>query len=379
MKKWLIGMGIVLLFATGCTPVYERTDEVTQETTEESGGESAIIPGFTKDEGEYRVILNENSPKTSASRGVTTNQMNNRVDISEFENGLKRHSKEYFPTDEYFFQLGQYLDSETLYEWLGRSTGGDSKGLNPELDEESATEKEFRNSPRYISNIVEQDYLVRNDDDSVETKGITIGIALRSEYNFTVDGKEKTENHTTKELKKKGKQYASTILKRLRKSDEIPDVPVAFALYEEETNASSVPGNFIAKAYTEGDNLGKFKSIDENYVLFPSTEATENHFDDSQIFSEFRTSISDYFPDFVGVIGKGFYVNGELNKVKMDIPVEFNSQAEIDGFTQYVHSLVKEMFPQHYGIEVRINSLNRQESLIVREKGEETPYVYIYD
>ncbi|SDJ51946.1 CamS family sex pheromone protein [Salimicrobium halophilum] len=379
MKKWLAFTGVMLVLMTACTPVYERTDEVVRETTDETNQDTAIIPSFSGSGTDYRVILTEDAPKTSASRGVTTNQMNNRMDIAEFENGLKRHSKEYFPADEYFFQQGQFLTSGVLYEWLSRSSESNEEGLNPELDEEAATEEDFRNAPRYISNIVEQDYLVRNGEDVVETRGITIGIALRSEYNFTVDNREMTENHTTKELLQKGKQYAETILNRLREMEEVPDVPIMFALYEEERNESQVPGNFIAKSYAEGNTLGNFERVKEDYVLFPSEEATENHFDDAQVFSEFRTKISDYFPDFVGVIGQGFYVNDELRNIKMEIPVEFNSQAEIDGFTQYVHSLVREMFSDHYGVEVRIHSLNRQESLIVRERGEEEPYVYVYD
>ncbi|WP_347861439.1 CamS family sex pheromone protein [Salimicrobium sp. PL1-032A] len=379
MKKWLALTAVVLILMTACTPVYDRTDEVVRETTDESNQETAIIPSSSGSGEEYQTILTEDSPRTSASRGVTTNQMNNRVDIAEFENGLKRHSKEYFPADEYFFQQGQYLTSGTLYDWLGRSSDSNEEGLNPELDEETANEKDFREAPRYISNIVEQDYLVRNDKDVVDTEGITIGIALRSQYNFTVNQLDKTENHTTEELLRKGEQYAATILERVREKEGFPDVPVLFVLYEEERNESQVPGNFIAKSYAEGDSLGKFEKVEEDHVLFPSEEATDDHFDDAQVFSEFRTKIADYFPDFVGVIGKGFYVNDELRNMKMNIPVEFHSQSEIDGFTQYVSSLVREMFSDHYGVEVRIESLDRQESLIVRERGEEEPYVYMYD
>ncbi|WP_101845833.1 CamS family sex pheromone protein [Halobacillus sp. Marseille-P3879] len=372
----------MILIVSACTPVYDNTDEVVRETTDEESEEKAIIPNYDLSDNTYRMILTEGASKISAARGVTTNQMGNRLDIAEFEGGLQRHSKEYYNPEEYYFQPGQFLDDDTLLSWLGRASESNEEGLNPELDEDSASEEEFRETPRYISNIVEQNYLTREgDDDVVELAGLTIGISMRSVYDFQAEGRDYSENISTSESLSKGREYANTILERLREREDLQNVPVAFAIYEEEEDNAESPGNFLSKGYAGGsdNSVGNWEDIDEEYVLFPSDEAEEDHFDDAEIFSDFRTEVSDYFPNFVGMIANGFYVDDELREVKIDIPIQFDSQTEVTGFTQYVYSLVMEMFEDHYSVEVKINSMDQQESLIVKEPGQEEPFVHIYD
>ncbi|WLR48028.1 CamS family sex pheromone protein [Halobacillus litoralis] len=380
-----------LLVVSACTPVFDNREEVIQETKDEKNNQSAIIPNYNMSEQDYRMILTESSPKVSTARAVTTNQMGNRMDIDEFESGLRRHSKEYFGPDKYFFQPGQYLDGDTLLTWLGRDGNVQvdedqdpeevEDGLNPELNEDEATEEDFRESPRYISNIIEQNYLVRKDENKVELSGLTIGISLRTVYNFTVEGKSLSEDHSTEELLKKGKEYADEILERIRKREELNDVPVVFALYEEEEASSKVPGKFLSKTYVKGSDMtiNGWDRIEEKHVLFPSKEAEEDHFDDSQIFSDFRKEVSDYFPNFVGMIANGFYVNNELREVSVEIPIQFQSESEVVGFTQYVYSLVNEMFADHYNVQVNIHSMDEPESLIVKKAGEQEPFVHVYE
>ncbi|MGI8314617.1 CamS family sex pheromone protein [Halobacillus mangrovi] len=370
-----------LLFISACTPVFDNREEVIQETKDENSNQTAIVPNYTMSEENYRMILTESSPKVARARTVTTNQMGNRMDIAEFESGLRRHSKEYFSPEEYFFQPGQFLSQETLLSWLSRYTKKNEEGLNPELNEDEASEEEFRENPKYISNIIEQDYLVKKDKKVVEVQGVTIGISLRTVYNFTTEDRDYKENHSTEELLKKGKAYAGEILTRLRERKELKDVPIVFALYEEEEARSKVPGKFLSKTYVDGSDkkIKDWKPINEKHVLFPSKEAEKDYFEDSQIFSDFRKEVSDYFPNFVGMIGNGFYMDDELQQVSIDIPIQFHSQSEVVGFTQYVYSLVVEMFPEHYSVEVNIKSMDRQESLIVKKAGKEEPFVHIYE
>ncbi|UOR13861.1 CamS family sex pheromone protein [Halobacillus amylolyticus] len=381
MKKLHALLLSSLLLVSACTPVYDNTDEVVRETKDDSNNQTAIIPNYSLSDDTYRMILTEDSAKVSAAPGVTTNQMDNRLDIAAFEKGLRRHSKEYYSPDDYYFQPGQTLTDAELLNWLSRKSEDNPKGLNPELNEDEASEKEFRNNPRYISNIIEQDYLVRKEDNVVEVAGVTIGISMRTVYNFTAHGREYTENLSTDKLLAKGKEYAAIILERLRNKKELEGVPIVFAIYEEERDNAKSPGNFLSKTYVEAseNQVSDWQEINEDYVLFPSDEAEEHHFDDSKLFSDFRVQVSDYFPNFVGMIANGFYIDEELKRVKIDIPIQFRSQSEVVGFTQYVYSLVMEMFEDHYAIQVRINSMDQQESLIVKEPGKKEPFVYIYD
>lgn len=95
------------------------------------------------------------------------------------------------------------------------------------------------------------------------------------------------------------------------------------------------------------------------------------------MIKSFGQGIEEYFPNYVGYIGEGFYLNEDLDKLSIDIPIEFYGRAEVVGFTQYAYGLVKSIFPKHYNIEVKVTSGGKIESLIYREKGEEDPTVHI--
>ncbi|MGY0206072.1 CamS family sex pheromone protein [Bacillus subtilis] len=62
---------------------------------------------------------------------------------------------------------------------------------------------------------------------------------------------------------------------------------------------------------------GDWKAIDERYYYFPSREATNEVRADSQKFTLFSDRIADVFPDFSGMIGKGFYQNGDLSRLEI--------------------------------------------------------------
>src|SRR5699024_7985045 len=88
--------------------------------------------------------------------------------------------------------------------------------------------------------------------------------------------------------------------------------------------------------------------------------------------------IEDYFPNYVGVSGDGFYIDEDLTRMTLEIPIEFYGKGEVIGFTQYTYKQLKEIFPNHYDIEVSITSRDGPESLIYRKAGAEDPKVHIY-
>src|SRR5699024_12115216 len=61
-----------------------------------------------------------------------------------------------------------------------------------------------------------------------------------------------------------------------------------------------------------------------------------------------------------------------LQKLSLELPIEFFGQAEVIGFTQYVYGQVKEIFPNDYDTEVTISSSDGEESLIFRRSEEHT-------
>src|SRR5690625_3489388 len=118
LKRTLIVFVVILL--TACAPDFSSPDEVIDETLpEDIGQETAIIPNYRVSESEYQVLL---PYRLSQSRGVTTNQVANRFDITALENDLRRHSTSVFDPETHFFQEGQQIGQRELYSWLERES-----------------------------------------------------------------------------------------------------------------------------------------------------------------------------------------------------------------------------------------------------------------
>ena len=68
-------------------------------------------------------------------------------------------------------------------------------GLNPSHNGETDEEKIAKQSPAYLSNILEQDFYGNNDSKAKNIKGMTIGLAMNSVYYYQ---KKKMEKHIVK-------------------------------------------------------------------------------------------------------------------------------------------------------------------------------------
>ncbi|GGA75562.1 CamS family sex pheromone protein [Ornithinibacillus halotolerans] len=368
MKKLNILLLCILLLLASCAPSFDNGEE--ELVQEQPTGTPSIVPSYKLSDEDYRVIL---PYRTSKARGAIINQMKtNRLDIDEMEEGLMRHSKEYFDPNKYYFEEGQYLDYSTVLSWIDE--------LNPNLEDDASIE-DYENNPRTFTHILEHNYLKRNEDKSVELVGVSIGIALKSQYIFHAEGRGPFYRDISEaEMLKTGKEVASTVLQRLRQIEGLLDVPIMIALYREEQRGSAVPGNFVAKTYVEASDMSikDWDTVEEDYILFPSKEAEQKYLDDAEIVGTFGEEISQFFPNYVGYIGEGFYVNEELQKLTIEVPIEFNGKAEILGFAQYTYMLVKDKFPNNYDIEIKISSSNQLEGYIYREAGKDDPIVHIF-
>lgn len=384
MKKRLaIMFFIFLLLLSACSPQFkEDEDQVIDHSLEEGAPETAIIPHHSLEEDNYRVVIDSNLSK---ARGVITNQIGNRLDIDELEEGLQRHSKSAFDPSTHYFQEGQYIEKDVLYDWLERkdSTEEDSQGLNPEIGEGSKEEQEKEN-PKYLSHILEQNYLTKKGEEAVELAGVSLGIAMKSVYRFQTEigGPYHYEEISQEEMMKEAESIVAEVIQRVRQIEGLENVPLLIAVYREAPQNSLVPGNFVAKTLVPGDkaSVDEWQTIDEEYVLFPSGYAEKTYPDISANIVDFESDISNYFPNYVSVIGKGFYQNGELQKLTLEIPVAFYGKAELVGFTQYAYGLILSGFQNHYDMEVKITSGSgtKQEALIFREAGEDEGFVHIY-
>lgn len=386
MRKQIIGSLCLLLILVSCSP-REQDEDIIQNPDDNIEEELSIIPGYQLSSENYKVLL---PYEPSAARGVIVNQVANRLDINELEDGLRRHSTSVFDPETYFFEEGQELSKNTVYSWLGRKSKKEPLGLNPALSDQGDKDEQIkahRENPRYISHILEQNYLTRNDDDdpAAELSGVSIVIVLKSVYKFQVeiDGKihgPYYEDISEKEMLKQGKEAAQKVLERMRGMEKLTDIPIMITLYKEEQQEHPVPGNFMSRTVIPAQDMliGDWESINEKNILFPSSEASKDHSDDGDLFDAFADKIAKFFPNYVGIIGEGFYVDDELKKISMLIPMEFQGSGEVTGFTQYLYGLANDIYENtDYALEIKIESSNVIESIIYRESGEKEFNVHI--
>ena len=367
MKRFLVFLS-VLLVLTSCAPTREKTD-VDENEDKVTVDDKSIIPNHKISEDEYKIML---PYRPSEARGTITNQISNRLDIDQMEEGLRRHSVKTFDPDSFFFEEGQYLTSDFIIETIEKN--------NPKRDK-LKTKADHEKNPRIFSHVLEQNYLTKTKDDKVKLGGISLGISLKSIYRFRVEegGPFYETNISNQAAIKRGEEIAEALVKELRNKEGLEEVPIMIALYQEQSISSQVPGNFIKQTVVEKGSsvINNWQNISEKFVLFPSEEGKKNHIDDFEKVVKFGKGVGEYFPNYVGVIGEGLYIDNELETMSLNIPIEFYGKSEILGFTQYVYGLAKEVFPKHYNLEIKISSVDQVESLLYREAGSDELNVHI--
>ncbi len=378
MKSFrLIPAIVAAAMLVGCVPSNKKETELTQETQQEKA-ETTIIPSLQIDESYYKTLI---PYKESASRGLVVSNMFTKYDMKEVETGLMRLSQNEFDTENYFFQEGQYLAESTVTNYLKRSSQ-DKDGLNPPTTDSMPAEERAIKAPIYLSHIVEQNYLTKTGDNKVKLGGISIGLALNSIYYYQKEkyGEYYEEPISEATLIEQGKKMAAEIVSRLRTRDELKDIPIVVGLFKQKARNDIIPGTYfsygIAKA---GQNdIADWKGIDEEYVLFPTDESMDVYRDVSNNFKNFKQDIDKYFSNYTSVIGTGFYQNKKIQKLNIEVPIQFFGQAEITGFTQYLTGVLINQF-DNINVEVSISSVNGPEALIIKKANEKEPYVHIYN
>ncbi|MDN7243651.1 CamS family sex pheromone protein [Planococcus sp. N028] len=375
MKRiWWIPISMLLL--TGCVP--SVTDETEVLNTEEEV-ETAIIPSMQLDAQYYRTLL---PYKQSATRGKIINRMNSRYDIKEAENGLLRLSQNQFSPDDYYFQEGQKITDEDSTAWLGRASKDNPGGLNPADKRTEQQKKEGDRPPAIIlAHIVEQNYLVKTNEETIRLGGVSIGLALNSVYYNTEDGVSYEETIPHGQLEKEGQRLANEIVKRLREKEGMANIPITVGLFKQSTRNAIAPSTYFSYgvAPKKATKVADWKAIDEEYVVFPTSGTVEKYRKVDTAFLNFKQDVEEYFSNFTSVIGTGFYQGDQLRELQIDIPIQFYGSAEIIGFTQYLTGLVMEHFPENVQVEVSVTSSNGPEALIIRKVNQTEPVVHIYD
>lgn len=326
----------------------------------------------------------------SPSRGLTSSNMVSSYNIEAFEKGLFDISKSVFPTDEYIFREGQIFTQDMVRGFLGReytreeieemsedelaeSNAFSNLGLNPSTEGETDPETIAEEAPLYLSHILEQNYLTRDEEGNTSLDGITIGLAMNSTHYYQREEYGTTYSKTLDpdEVERQGRQMANEILERLRANEQYSDQTITFAIFVQSTDTSITPGNFTSYAVAEsGENeLSSFTEVDEEYVMFPSSEGSEVSEQVNSDYQLFNRNLASYFDNFTTSIGYGRFIDGSMESLTIEIPVQYTSQGEIIGLTQYVESLMGEHFSGSR-VEVSIEDKNETYSLITKDEND---------
>ncbi|WP_414047122.1 CamS family sex pheromone protein [Macrococcus equi] len=337
--------------------------------------------------------------KESQARGLTSTNMASSYNGEAFETGLLRISKNVFSPDEYLYRDGQLLNKNAVESYLEpqytkeeidkmdkderiEKNAYANFGLNPSHKGETDPTKIAKESPAYLSHIIEQDFFTESDAKREKISGMTIGLAMNSVYYYQKEdyGDVYSEELDKEEVEKKGKEMAGEILSRLRVKQELKDIPITFAIFIQSSAESITPGNFVSYAVSEENSkkIGKWKALNEKYVLLPSGEADKLNEKLNNDYKQFNDQLQTYFPNFTQSIGTGYFVNDSIKELNINVPLDYFGKAEVVGVTQYIADLAMKNFNHIDHLEISVVDNDKPLALIVKDKEDKEPKIHVY-
>ena len=394
MKKWLL-IGVLLLAACADDGVDTSQDIVTDVDIPVSDGEETVTSSVGLNESYYQSVI---PYELSPSRGLTSANMVSTYNIESFEKGLLEHSKEVFSVEDYYFREGQVFTSDIVRGYLSRafseeeieamseeereSSGAFSNmGLNPSVNGETNQVVIAENYPRYLSHILEQNYMVENEDGEYELSGMTIGLALNSEHLYRRDNSSSTQSMAISESDSISfaEGAIEEILERLRANESYKDVDILFAVYIQSGRYDIVPGKFVMTALSPGgeSEVESFESVEEEFELLPATGETIVSDAINAEYRNFNTRLAEYFDNFSQTIGLSRFKDGQFSELNITIPIDYTSRSEVVAMSQHVKDILLDSF---IGIEVEvvISSAHETYAVITKDSDDNISY-YVFD
>ncbi len=326
--------------------------------------------------GDYQSVIKNGRYVTSKSRGVNVSQNDNQFNLKSFESGLLTVSKKVYSPSKYIFEEGQYLNTSTVQNWLGRKSKSNPDGLNPVNN--GKTDPNTRN-PIYLQQMEEQDFMKQNGK-KLTLSGVTIGLGMNS-----VDYYEKKNFGSTYQTKiskaeaqREGRQIANQVLARLRQKPALKNVPITIALYRQAPTDSLVGGSFFSYSNNKAGatTVSSWKPISEQNYVYPTTSSKatngnsgSGNSNDEASFENFKSQIQNYFPNLSGVTAQAHYTNKQLTGMNVNITTQFYSQTEIISFTQYLQQAAQKYLPSNAPIDITVSSTEGVQSFLSRDNG----------
>lgn len=378
MKKISILLISAALFLAACSEPVDipENDEESGVTNVPVTEQEEQVTSRTENRTDYQTVI---PYQISPSRGLTSTNMVSSYNIEAFEKGLFDISKEVFSPDDYIFREGQIFTEEMVRGFLNRTytreeidemteeeladgTAFSNLGLNPSTGGETDPDVIAEEAPLYLSHLLEQNYVVEDENGDMQLEGMTIGLAMNSVYYYENDnGSTESVSLDAATVKEEGEQMAEEILERIRANEQYQDITITFAIFIQSNDTSIAPGNFVSYSVADAGEgeLSSFTNVNEQNVLFPSSEAEELSEETNNDYQLFNRNLSSYFDSFTTSVGKGYFKDDNLEHLSIEIPVEYTSRGEIIGLSQYVSDLLSNHFA---GVRVEISIADKSDT-----------------
>lgn len=353
MRKLLILLSLILL--TACSP-------------ETNVNESTIIERLDNDE--YSMILPFVASKNRQYHGTYLG----RADFLEIGSRLEDKSKEHFSVDEYYLSEGHTISNTDLGKLVKRESVENPYGLNPPSGSEFlvGTSNISVVDAVVVADIVEIDFYQLNGGET-SLAGMSFAIVLNSSLKVG----EEFVSVSDQVLYEYGSNMGRKLDRYVRSLSDMEDIPLYITLYVTNPTDATLPGRYIADGYFTARG-GQFSQNNEQWVLFPSTEASAKDASLADKFNNFKIAITEFIPESVGVIGEARYVDDQTDFLRITLTIQAKTYAEIRGLTQYTTELIKDIDQRDFPVIVRINSISETLVLIQLSEDDELSVIYTY-
>ena len=377
MKKFLKTTSLLLM----CSLLLAACGNLQNSSLSSGGGDSSkssVQTTSSSDSSSYDVLLSGGKYKTSPISGLTAADNSNQFNSRSFESGLMNLSKKQFSTNSYVFQEGQVLSASTVTKWLGRKTKKNPLGLNPESNGSTNPDKR---APMYFQQMLEEDYLQKQDG-KYKLAGISIGIAMNKidYYQKKQYGATYKTTISTEEQKAQGERVAQEVVKRLRNDSRVGNIPIVVGLYSVAPEDTLVGGTYFQSNVSKSSGLGSWTDLGYKNQMLPTVNGdTAISSSDSDAFSNFKSHIQNYFPNLSGVTAQAHYDGTSLKSLDITINTQFDGLAQVTSFTQFVQQSASKYLPSGANLDINIQTVDNQQSVVTRTNGKFYSHVYDAD
>jgi protein involved in sex pheromone biosynthesis len=349
MRKFLLMLMILMISA--CTAI-------------EIEPANMILNAINQDD--YRLVIPFTSSPTRQYHGIYLG----RTDFIEVGLRLEQKSKQHFSVTDYFLAEGQILDNARLGRLVRRESTENPYGLNPPTGSlfDLGNGQTVENAV-VVANVVELNFMQGSPND-LRLAGISLAIVL----NQTLSG---GQTISEERLYEYGASMGRKLDRFIRTITGLEDIPLYIALYSTNRSDATLPGRYIGEGFFTARG-GQFSPNQERWVLFPSSEAASLDPNLSNQFNAFRSEVTRFIPESVGVIAEARYVNEEIHHMRITLTIQAKTYTEAHALTQLAATRIAEFVPNNFRIIVRINSINETLALVERSTSNEITIIYTY-